>query len=160
MKTILIIITVIASLNVWSQWTKQHPFFDSDDLNDIQFIDDQTGWAAGRGGLLLYTENGGNTWIRQSTGTTTDLMSVSFIDHNEGWITGRDEILCTLDGGASWQSNIKCTSYGLNSICFTDPDNGWAAGVSRGGGYWGSSWSYDRIMHTIDGGVPGSLLMG
>jgi photosystem II stability/assembly factor-like uncharacterized protein len=42
----------------------------------------------GNGGIMLKTTNGGNNWIRQSSGTGNWLYSVHFIDPLHGWVVG------------------------------------------------------------------------
>ncbi|HEX5707189.1 MAG TPA: hypothetical protein VFX96_07830, partial [Pyrinomonadaceae bacterium] len=39
------------------------------DLNAVYFADSKRGWAAGDGGLVIHTEDGGRTWTRQTVET-------------------------------------------------------------------------------------------
>ena len=72
------------------------------DLEDVDFVDVGNGWAVGAGGTVLNTQDGGNTWVTQTSGTTQDLQSVSFADANSGWAVGANgTILETSDGGSN-----------------------------------------------------------
>lgn len=51
------------------------------------FIDENTGWIAGKTGLILMTTNGGINFIQQTSGTAKDLVSIHFVN-NRGWCVG------------------------------------------------------------------------
>src|SRR5688572_23760815 len=40
----------------------------SEELIHLDFVDDKRGWAVGDKGTILHTENGGESWTRQSSG--------------------------------------------------------------------------------------------
>jgi len=46
------------------------------DLNEVNFINDMTGWASGELGTLIKTTNGGTTWSVINTGSTAYYSSV------------------------------------------------------------------------------------
>ena len=74
-------------------------------LTSVSFVDDKQGWAAGHWGVVLHTEDGGETWKlqRQDTNVDQPLFSVYFIDRNNGLAAGLWSLaLRTSDGGASW----------------------------------------------------------
>ena len=87
------------------------------------------GWVAGRGGGLMRTQNGGETWTSSSTGTRTALTDLHFIDRLRGWMVGfHGAVLKTNDGGVTWESSSAGTRNDLFGIFFLDPDQGWIAG--------------------------------
>ncbi|NBA98148.1 YCF48-related protein [Pseudomonas sp. R5(2019)] len=76
-------------------------------LNGLQFIDEQTGWAVGHGGVVLRTDDGGEHWALQRSDFDVDrpLFSVYFRDRNEGWAVGLWSLMLhTTDGGKRWVS--------------------------------------------------------
>jgi len=110
-------------------------------LRSICFIDDKQGWAAGVGGELIHTLDGGYNWIPQSSGTSSSINTVFFVDEKNGWICGLGgEIYRTEDGGDSWNYQTSNTANQLTSIFFTDDQDGWAVGASG------------TIVHTSNGG--------
>jgi photosystem II stability/assembly factor-like uncharacterized protein len=53
-------------------------------------------------GIILKTNDGGQTWLPQTSGTDVALFEVFFIDAERGWIVGdRGTILKTTTGGDS-----------------------------------------------------------
>lgn len=69
-------------------------------LNDIYFVDINTGYIAGEGGVMLKTTNGGAIWYPQYTGTSNNLRAVAFIDNTTGFTAGSGvSILKTTNGG-------------------------------------------------------------
>lgn len=113
-----------------------------DDLfTSLSFVDCLRGWVAGSHGAILHTEDGGVTWLTQSSGTTERLNAVQFITKDKGWAIGnRGVILNTIDGGKTWQPQSSGTREDLHDISFVDTDLGWIGG------------SYGTILHTSNGG--------
>ncbi len=76
-------------------------------LTAVCFIDDKTGWAVGQWGVVLRTDDAGESWIVQRSDTTVDrpLFSVYFKDKERGWAVGLwSLVLATKDGGRTWSS--------------------------------------------------------
>ena len=88
-------------------WTDQ-PTNIPDILEDIFFMDANTGWAVGENGIILHTTNGGKSWDIQTSGTEEKLLSIRFTDSAVGWAVGGDLgvsiILHTTDGGTTWEN--------------------------------------------------------
>ena len=67
-------------------------------LNDVFFLDAMKGWTVGwnydwnnedlNGGAIMITEDGGDTWTRQISGTIHPLAKVQFFNDMEGWTVG------------------------------------------------------------------------
>ena len=132
-----------------AQWYSQESGIISE-LNSIYFTNSQNGWAVGREGIILHTDDGGDNWDAQSCDINDCLNEVFFMDSNQGWIAGGPGaglgiIYHTVNGGVNWDVlysdtiNLPAPIY-FNDVCFTDADNGWAVGYG--------SW----FMHTDDGG--------
>ncbi len=123
----------------WNGWIYQDPYPTSNSLFAVKFITPNKGWVAGEVGTILFTENGGDTWEAQESGTEQTLTSIFFVNDKIGWAVGeRGIIIHTYDGGRSWTTQIQTDLY-LLKVLFVNEQEGWAAG--RQG-----------ILHTADGG--------
>lgn len=77
-------------------------------LRAVHFVSRNTGWACGKFGTIIKTQDGGNTWILQPTGISGTLFDIDFMDSLHGIASGEDAILFTDDGGETWtQVNVK-----------------------------------------------------
>ncbi len=73
-------------------------------LYGIEFPTPTQGWIVGEFGVIVMTQDGGETWVSQATPTETTLFGVAFADAMRGWAVGIDEVLLqTEDGGESWK---------------------------------------------------------
>jgi len=79
-------------------------------LLNIDFVDANFGYAAGSGGLLLTTMDGGETWVR-GHGINETILQVSFADPQHGLLRTLSSLLFTADGGLHWSG----VSAGTNS---------------------------------------------
>jgi len=117
-----------------------------DNLNDISFIDDTTGWIVGNNGLVLKTTNGGINWIQIDFHDTTDYHYVEFYDDKSGWILGeRGRIHYTYDGGENWEIQTTLVNTALRSGHFVKPYEGWVVGERK------------TILHTLNGGYSWNI---
>jgi len=89
------------SSDAGAHWQLKHQAADGNLLLSIQFANDKFGYAAGTGGLILTTENGGETWIPHSAGSST-ILQVSFSDPQHGLIRIPESLIFTVDGGTNW----------------------------------------------------------
>jgi photosystem II stability/assembly factor-like uncharacterized protein len=74
-------------------------------LSAVFFVDERTGWAAGQWGVVLRTDDAGESWTLQRHDTSVDqpLFSVWFRDRRRGYAVGLWSLLiATADGGKSW----------------------------------------------------------
>lgn len=74
-------------------------------LTGVWFADEKTGWAVGHWGVVLRTDDGGESWTIQRMDTSVDqpLFSVFFRDRDNGWAVGLwSLVLATADGGKHW----------------------------------------------------------
>lgn len=113
-----------------------------DALNDVFFLDRQTGWAVGEGGIILHTQDSGVTWQRQISPVRENFHRVFFVDAHRGWIAGRGVLLHTEDGGRVWVEHPLLS--GVNSwesvdFAWADAHTGWLI-------------FSEHIFHTFDGG--------
>ena len=131
-STIIFILISLVSLSFAqnSGWIKLESGTDAQ-LNDIFFVDAETGWAVGDK-VILGTSNGGDSWTLQNS-SDCFFRSLYFTDKNNGWAVGflsdsYDGIMYrTEDGGHSWQAQ-DTTDEELIDIYFVDADSGFICG--------------------------------
>ena len=109
---------------------------------DVDFVDENNGWAVSSVGGILHTVDGGLNWLNQPSGViNTSLRGIDFYNANRGWIVGEDGvILGTLDGGMNWTPQSSGGNDLLEDVEFMSPCVGWAVGAAG------------VILHTLDGG--------
>lgn len=98
--------------------------------------------VVGEAGTILRTSDGGETWVRQTSGTTRILGAVCFTDTSTGTAVGQNgTILRTTDGGATWAPQTSNTTSFMGDVFFTDASTGTTVGT------------FGVILHTSDGGA-------
>lgn len=118
-------------------------------LRSVHFVDPMKGWAAGDGGTIYQTIDGGKQWnqIQNATlaGGIVDVSRIYFVNENKGWMLGethegegRTVLLTTEDGGKIWQ-NFEMPN--VTSFFFVDGKKGWAVGRNA------------TMLKTVDGGI-------
>ena len=113
-------------------------------FHGLSFADETNGWAVGDSGQIIHTNDGGHSWIRQTSGTIVSLQCVLFTDASHGWAGGYSNLIGrTTDGGASWtwtrpsvDSSATCMA-----MSFVSSTIGWAGN------------NLGQIFHTQDGGL-------
>ena len=110
-------------------------------MNAVSFIDINNGIVVA-GPTILRTTNGGETWTRQISDTTSWLSGVYFINTNNAIVVGENgTILHTTNGGTNWISQSSGTWSNLESVHFVNENVGWVVGY------------YGTILKTTNGGV-------
>jgi photosystem II stability/assembly factor-like uncharacterized protein len=119
------------------------------ELYSIRFSGKKKGWVVGSvsrrdvvvDSLLIYTEDGGASWLRQRAPSKEELIHVDFTSDQRGWAVGASgTILHTEDGGRTWTLQRSGTDATLYHVDFRNERVGWAVG-ERG-----------TILRTTDGG--------
>lgn len=93
-------------------------------LNNIQFINNTTGWIVGDSGIICSTTNGGTNWLKRTYSTSSEILrSVYFKNQNTGIIGGctggnnAGYVLRTSDGGLNWsQTSFAGVPYDFFSF--------------------------------------------
>ncbi len=106
--------TILKTTNGGSNWVEQ-PLPDSVYINEIEFIDNETGFAAGfrvvdfvLQAVVYNTTNGGITWQEKLFPDVNNFSGVSFISQSTGFLIGIGQfsfstlILKTTNGGINW----------------------------------------------------------
>jgi hypothetical protein len=118
------------------------------DISDVFFVDDEIGWAAGHhpsaagdGGFIIVTRDGGKTWALQfgdrnaGTGAITRLF---FVDATHGWAQQVDGTLLRTTDGTNWMAAGRVDP--LSQIVFITADKGFFLRPGQG------------VQATVDGG--------
>jgi photosystem II stability/assembly factor-like uncharacterized protein len=144
-----------------THWTQSRVFLPEEfegadvELYSVRFSSKKKGWVVGSiskhervvDSILVYTEDGGETWQRQRAPSRLELIHVDFVSDKRGWIVGDGgTILFTRDGGASWTKQNVGTAVTLYHIDFRNDKKGWAVG-ERG-----------TLLRTTDGGETWSVV--
>ncbi len=113
-------------------------------LHSLFFLDQKRGWAVGSKGVLLATDDGGNTWKIQPRPAEDILRDIYFSSESNGWLVcernlydlkGKDEprtyLMNTTDGGKSWSRvNLKGVEPDILLVraVFSPSGRGWTFG--------------------------------
>ncbi|MGH9366392.1 MAG: WD40/YVTN/BNR-like repeat-containing protein, partial [Thermoanaerobaculia bacterium] len=117
------------------------------EFTDVHFVTEDVGWAtglarsaAGEGGFILHTKDGGKTWTVQlgdPHSATRGFVNLRFIDQTHGWAGQFGEKLVRTSDGETWEEMGRFPQ--LHPYAFTSANNG----VYIDG---------ERIFRTQDGG--------
>ena len=125
-------------------WSVSYPDQQARDIYSITFIDQNIGYIAGTGGLIMKSTDGGTNWIEQNSGVTTTLWDVEFVNSDTGFVAGASgTILYTNNGGINWtQSNLGTTT--IYKVHFINESIGFLGSASATTG---------RLLKTTNGGT-------
>jgi photosystem II stability/assembly factor-like uncharacterized protein len=136
------------SLETSQGWYQQRMQQDDITYYAIFFSDENNGWIVGYDGTIQFSSDGGDTWVSQHSGVSSNLWDVCFISKDIGWVCGQNNtILKTTNGGKTWinlspeDSNKKT----YVAIKFIDDAVGW---ISNNNG---------EILKSTDGGFSWEL---
>lgn len=142
----------------------------SNDINDIQFVSSNIGYAVGAVGFsapakVYKTFDGGNTWEVCNSPFLylyTDLYAVSFVNQDTGYIAGDDaKFFETIDGGYTWTQFIVGSKWGakgysdkIYDLYFTGYRTGYVTGsagyLNKIGPSTASTVSSTPLINTYD----------
>ncbi|MBK8549984.1 MAG: T9SS type A sorting domain-containing protein [Ignavibacteria bacterium] len=132
-KIILVLLIVHCTLLIAeAQWIQQNSGTNQN-LRDVEFINDKTGWAVGDGGVVLKTTNSGTNWLNiPNPAVGKPLFSIHLVDSNNIYFVGWFEtIIKSTDGGSSWitiQNGPFGQGRSFTSLFFVNKDTGWIGG--------------------------------
>jgi photosystem II stability/assembly factor-like uncharacterized protein len=135
-----------------------------ENLNNLDFWDENNGLIVGSAGSVYKTSNGGNSWTPLSTSTTFSLKTVAYSDANVVMAGGEEgNLLRSTDGGSTWNEVNLPTFSDINRIKFISSTRGFLVveglfGASDGKIFrtedGGLSWTPDNFLPV---GNPGNL---
>jgi len=125
-----------------------------DDWSEIASPSPNVAWVVSFGGLILKTEDGGQTWENQWSPVqywrdTPPLYDISAPSNDVAWICSENGIVVmTADGGETWSLRSLEDEVDLKGICALNGSVAWAVGV--GGAVFrtsngGRSWTHSHV---------------
>ncbi|MCX8057323.1 MAG: choice-of-anchor J domain-containing protein [Ignavibacteria bacterium] len=118
-------------------------------LYSVSTVDANVAWAAGTGGVVIRTTNGGTTWQTVTSPRAVDAHVICGINANKALVatngTSDAVIHLTTNGGQTWQSVFTQAGGFINVIIMFDEMNGFAQGDPVG-----NTWT---LLKTTDGGL-------
>lgn len=143
MKKILYILIAISLVHQFTtaQWVQQVSGVTTS-LLDMDFIDQNTGWACGDGGVIVKTTNGGVNWVQQNSGVINRLEGIDAVDSNTLYCVGFFQtILKSTNGGSNWIIIREGAGANFFKTFFLNQNTGW---ILRNSGY---------VLRTTNGGI-------
>jgi len=91
-------------------------------LNDVYFINKDTGWIVGYKGTVLRTFNAGLSFTNLSDSSLGTLINVRFFNSSLGIVAGSNGIFKTINGGTTWAQILSVSTnlgaFFLDSLTF------------------------------------------
>jgi photosystem II stability/assembly factor-like uncharacterized protein len=126
---------LLTNLPLFSQqsdnWMWLNPKPQGNTIYAMDFVDNNTGYAAGNYGTILKTTDNGNEWTKLNTGISDKFTSLDFIDANTGYAGGGDQLLLkTTDAGQTWANLVlpSAPNFTLYDIKFINANTGYVLG--------------------------------
>jgi photosystem II stability/assembly factor-like uncharacterized protein len=136
----ILIIIHFTLLIVYSQsgWSWLNPLPQLNDLYDIKFVDDNTGYAVGNSGTIIKTTNGGINWFFCSEQRCGLLRQLNIINQNVIYAGGDQKLCRSSDAGITW--NYIYNNLSILSMFFLNEFTGYAG------------TNFGNILKTTNGG--------
>lgn len=120
---------ILKTTDGWKTWKFQAYSSDLDfSLYDVDFIDANYGWAVGGGeippAVVLFTRDGGQNWLMQSTGLTHTIYTISAVDSNHAWCGGKNGIIYRTEDHETWHPCTMENTKQINAIHLAGSNNG------------------------------------
>jgi photosystem II stability/assembly factor-like uncharacterized protein len=119
-------------------------------IDDLHFLDLETGWIATGDGAIYRTDDGGASWSAQFNDAGRYFRCIRFADNLHGFagtLTSSNVLYRTTDGGANWAPVTNLPEPRPNALCgLSAPSSQVVYGV---GSYSGPP----RVIKSIDGGA-------
>ncbi len=98
-------------------------------FHGMSFVNESTGWIVGEEGLVVRTDDGGESWSRLADGLTNEtLRAVAVMDESVVVAVGDSgTIIESADGGQTFEVTAGGHSSRLNDVCFLE-DAAYAVG--------------------------------
>lgn len=120
MKHYIILISALCCtflLEAQSQWINTSPTINHGRLDDLCFINRDTGWTVSGDGYIFRTHNGGDEWESQLA-TNYYFRSVGFVDSQLGFAGTLDAaFLKTENGGDTWEDITDELPFTPTGVC-------------------------------------------
>lgn len=151
--------SVLYSSNGGNTWSNNFGGARTENLRDVNFLNENTGYMCGEGGAVLRTSNGGLNWTSFPPLTIQAANCISIIDNNNVIIgCNNGKILVSTDAGLSFSlKNLNASNTSpINQFSFIDANTGWAVSGSKiykstdKGASWNLQYSHTTTLLSID----------
>jgi photosystem II stability/assembly factor-like uncharacterized protein len=143
-KTLLILSTLLFCGKSFSQTWTPHNVGTIDDIYDVSFPTNDSGYVVYGPGQMQKTFDGANSW--SVVASPAFASSICFISGMTGFVGGDSSIYRTTNAGSSWTQVMHDNRVNFVSIYFIDDLNGFAGGF----GFANDSL---RLYKTSNGGI-------
>ncbi|MDQ7816675.1 MAG: YCF48-related protein [Melioribacteraceae bacterium] len=148
----IIIFFLSIPLIIYSQWHKVN-LDTSNELTDIFFIDDSTGYCIGDSSMIVITENGGKTWIKKVLDNKRRRLNRIKFYNNVGFILGNGIVYKTTNLGNNWYPVFSDPVLNFADIAFYKTNKIWLwAGV-------GNSENRSALYESADFGITWKYIL-
>jgi photosystem II stability/assembly factor-like uncharacterized protein len=125
-------------------------------LNKIVFANQLSGYIVGKGGTILKTIDGGNTWNSQISNLSAEITDIEIPNINDAYAISGGSVSKTTNGGAEWQAVNLSSTYSLNSVKFIDQYTGFITGAYTYGQF--GQYHSGRLYKTTNSGITWSAV--
>ena len=117
--TLLVLLLMAGGATKAQQWIELQTGV-TEDLYGVCCIDTNMVFVCGQNGVILKTEDGGNSWQEKYRQSGYHWYKIKFVDSNVGFSFGRDnnykgKLLKTIDGGETWM-DMGCPFNAYNYL--------------------------------------------
>jgi photosystem II stability/assembly factor-like uncharacterized protein len=144
---LVVLLTVVFcySAKAYEHWVVKN-LADYGTFYGVAATDAEHAYLVGASGSIRKTSDGGNSWLKLTSGVSNNLLAISFPSETTGYVVGTGgKILKTTNAGSTWEALTSGVTDSLTSICFVDALTGYVVG--------GKSGNASTILKTTDGGV-------
>ncbi len=99
-------------------------------INDIAFVNSTNGYTVGKGGLIMFTNDAGESW-QVLNEETIKLWQIDFVSENNAFGNTGSELHKTTDGGQTWDYSDDASTHLYNyifDIAFNNENKGYVLG--------------------------------
>ncbi len=107
----------------------------SSDLVAVYFTSSERGFVAGDKGYFAYTNDGGDSWTKQTIDTNDDINEIYFRNDDNGYVVAGKKMFLTSNGGRNWReisifnpNDFKGGTPEFLSVRFADKKRGFVIG--------------------------------